>query len=431
MITEIVLLQLGETMDEATIASWNKREGDRVAKGEALCSVETDKAVLDIEAPRDGYLVRIVAPAGATVPVLKVIGYVGDSATEAVGGGPAGDAPKANGAPMEADLTPLPPFPAGEGGDEPADAGRPVFVTPAAKRVAREHGIDAKALLGTGPGGRVVEADVWKHVKTREAAAKAPVAVAAPTNGGQVEPEIVAAPVAAAESTDEYDLQPLSKIRRIIAEKLSRSYREAVHVTLDCEVDMAEAAKLRAQVELEWLARHGVKVTYTDLIVRAIAKALTEHRALNATFTSEGIRLHKRVNVGVAMAIPGGLVVPVVRDADSRPLLEIARTIRQMTERARAGQIAPDDMRGGTFTISNMGTMGIDHFTPIINGGEGAILGVGRVAEKPVVRDGQIVARPMMALSLTFDHRGVDGSGAAAFLGRVRQILENPYLLLV
>jgi pyruvate dehydrogenase E2 component (dihydrolipoamide acetyltransferase) len=309
-----------------------------------------------------------------------------------------------------------------------------VFVTPSAKRVAREHGIDAKALRGTGPGGRVVEADVLKHIRAQEVAAKAPVAVAAPTNGGQVEPRIVAAPVAVASvaaSTDEYDLQPLTKIRRIIAEKLSQSYREAVHVTLDCEVDMAEATRLRSQLALEWSASHGVKVTYTDLIVRAVAKALTEHRALNATFTPEGIRLYKRVNVGVAMAIPAGLVVPVVRDADALPLLEIVRTVRKLTEKARAGQIGPDEMRGGTFTISNMGTLGIDHFTPIINGGEGAILGVGQIAEKPVVREGQIVARPIMSLSLTFDHRLVDGAPAARFLQRVKQYIEKPYLWLV
>jgi pyruvate dehydrogenase E2 component (dihydrolipoamide acetyltransferase) len=368
-------------MDEGTIASWYKQEGDKVAKGEPLCGVETDKAVIDVEATRAGYLVKIAAPAGSTLPVLQVIAYIGDSPQEVVGAAvtdPAviHESSAAPAAPTSSVSTEAPED------AEPADGGRPVFVTPSARRVARDHGIDAKSLAGTGPGGRVVEADVLKEIESRRArnaAAKPPPMTA--------EPRPASAPLAPA-ATDEYQLLPISKIRRIIADKLSRSYREAVHVTLDCEVDMAEATKLRSQLVGEWEPKLGVKITYTDLLVRAVAKALTEHRNLNATYTDEGIRAYSHVNVGVAMAIPAGLVVPVVRDADAQPLIEIASTVRKLTEKARAGQIGPDEMRGGTFTVTNMGTMGIDHFTPIINGGEGAILGVGQIAEKPVVRDG-------------------------------------------
>lgn len=419
MITEVMLTQLGETMNEGTIAGWHKQVGDRVEKGEPLCAVETDKAVLDVEAPASGYLARILVPAGATVPVLHVIGYLSDQPGELVG-----------------EAAP-PSQPPGESAStvEPTP---PLRVTPAARRVAREHGIDVTVLKGTGPGGRVVEADVWRQIQARAEAARTP-AMAASTNGGEGQEVAVApqAPTGEPSATSapavqgEFDVVPLSRMRRIIAENLSRSYREAVHVTLHCEVDMAEAGKLRAQLSQEWEAKHGVKVNYTDLIVRAVAKALPEHRSLNASFAAEGLRVHRHVNVGIAVAVPNGLVVPVIRDADGLPLLELARVVRQLTERARAGRITPDELRGGTFTVTNMGMMGVDTFTPIINGSEGAILGVGRIAERAVVREGSVVARLTMPLSLSFDHRLVDGAGAAAFLTRVKQILESPYLVLV
>ena len=431
MITEVILTQLGETMDEGTIAAWHKQVGDRVEKGEALCAVETDKAVLDVVAPTSGYLAKIVAEPGATIPVLQVIGYLADQPGE-VAGAPAPAVPSDGGG-AEAP-TPAQPAEAVQSSEAP-EPGPPLRVTPAAKRVAREHGIDVAKLKGTGPGGRVVEKDVWAQIHLQQEAAKAP-AVAAPADGGRGEEPAIArptpaAPVVAAPAAGEWDLVPLTRMRRIIAERLSQTYREAVHVTLHCEADVAEAGKLRTQLSQEWEAKHGVKVTFTDLIVKAVAKALTEHRSVNASFAEDGIRLHRRANVGVAVAVPNGLVVPVIRDADGLPLLEISKAVRRLTERARAGQITPDELHGGTFTVTNMGMMGVDTFTPIINGGEGAILGVGRIADRPAVCEGALTIRPLMPLSLSFDHRVVDGAGAAAFLARVKQILESPYLILV
>ena len=429
MITEVILTQLGETMNEGTIAAWHKQVGDRVEKGEALCSVETDKAVLDVVAPASGFLAKIVAEPGATVPVLQVIGYLADQPGE-VADVPAPAAPGDGGARAEA------PTPARSA--EAPESGPPLRVTPAARRVAREHGIDVAKLKGTGPGGRIVEKDVWAQIQLQQEAAtvRPRPAITPPTDGGRgEEPAIVrptpAAPVMPAPAAGEWDLVPLTRMRRIIAEKLSQSYREAVHVTLHCEANMAEAGKLRTQLSQEWEEKHGVKVTFTDLIVKAVAKALTEHRSVNASFAEDGIRLHRRVNVGVAVAVPNGLVVPVIRDADGLPLLEVSKAVRRLTERARAGQITPDELHGGTFTVTNMGMMGVDTFTPIINGGEGAILGVGRIADRPAVCEGALAIRPLMPLSLSFDHRVVDGAGAAAFLARVKQILESPYLILV
>lgn len=424
MITEIVLLQLGETMNEGTIASWYKQEGERVQKGEAVCGVETDKAVLDVEAPVSGYLTKILVAAGQTTPVLQTIGLIADRLEELqLAEVPAGEPTPAAAQPLEAEV-------------EEA----PLRITPAARRVAREHGIAVASLRGlkpTGPGGRVVEADVARYFELRQQPTVQPAAPPAPPARPTVQPPVPAqgpvhpAPSAPPARSDEYELLPLSRMRRTIAERLAQSYREAVHVTLHAEADMAEAAKLRKQLLAEWESKHGVRVTFTDLIVKAVAKALVEHPAVNSSFAEDGIRRHRRVNVGVAVALENGLVVPVVRDAADLPLLGVCRQVRQLTDRARLGQLGPDDFRGGTFTITNMGTLGVDHFTPIINTGEGAILGIGRIADRPAVVEGVLAVRPTVPLSLSFDHRLLDGAEAAAFLARVKQILESPYLILV
>jgi pyruvate dehydrogenase E2 component (dihydrolipoamide acetyltransferase) len=224
---------------------------------------------------------------------------------------------------------------------------------------------------------------------------------------------------------------PLVGMRRTIADRMLHSQQTVAEVTLTAEADVGEIVKLRSQVGTEWEKQYGFKVSYTEVIVKAVAKALREHPYLNSSLSDAGIRLHSDVNVGVAVAIDDGLIVPVIRHADQKSLLEIARAVRELSDRARSGQLSRDDVGGGTFTISNMGMLGVEAFTPIINWPECAILGVGRVAERAVVRDGQIVARPTMWLSLTFDHRIVDGAPAGRFLARVRQLLESPYLLFV
>jgi len=220
-------------------------------------------------------------------------------------------------------------------------------------------------------------------------------------------------------------------MRRTIAERMVNSQRTVAAVTITAVADVAEIVKLRQQVGAEWQKQHGFKVSYTEVIVKAVAKALREHPNLNSSLTDDGIRLHGEVNVGVGVAVEAGLIVPVIRHADQLSLLEIARSLRDLSERARQGQLTREDVGGGTFTISNMGMYGVEAFTPIINWPECAILGVGQIAERPVVHEGQIVARPTMWLSLTFDHRIVDGAPAAQFLSRLRQLLENPYLLFV
>jgi len=224
---------------------------------------------------------------------------------------------------------------------------------------------------------------------------------------------------------------PLAGMRRTIAERVVLSQQTVAEVTLTSEVDVTEIVKLREQVSAEWQKQYEIKVSYTEVIVKAVARALREHPRLNSSLGADGINLHAEVNVGVAVALDDGLIVPVVRNADQKSLLDITRDVRDLSERARANRLSREEVNGGTFSITNMGMLGVEAFTPIINLPQCAILGVGRIAERAVVHDGQIVARPTMWLSLTFDHRIVDGAPAAQFLMRVRQLLENPYLLFV
>jgi pyruvate dehydrogenase E2 component (dihydrolipoamide acetyltransferase) len=287
---------------------------------------------------------------------------------------------------------------------------------------AGELGVDFARVKGTGPGGRILERDVVAAASSeRQIAPAAPAIAVAPA--GPSTPMV--------ETPGDGTFVPLVGIRRTIADRMVHSQQTVAEVTLTAEADVAEIVKLRDQVGAEWEKQHGFKVSYTEVIVKAVAKALREHPYLNSSLTDQGIRLHDDVNVGVAIAVDEGLMVPVVRKADQKSLLEIAHSVRELTERAHAGRLGRDDVGGGTFTISNMGMLGVEAFTPIINWPECAILGVGRIAERAVVRDGQIAARPTMWLSLTFDHRIVDGAPAGRFLARVRQLLESPYLLFV
>jgi pyruvate dehydrogenase E2 component (dihydrolipoamide acetyltransferase) len=287
-----------------------------------------------------------------------------------------------------------------------------IVASPAARRLGRELGVDLTRLTGSGPGGRIIERDV-------QAAASAPAAPVAPAAPALAQPPVGASTIA------------LQGMRRTIAERMLQSQNSNATVTATLEVDMDEATRLRQQLVGEWEQREGVRVTFTDLIVKAAAKALLEYPRLNATLRGDQIVEQAEVHVGIAVALDDGLIVPVLRNAERKSLIEIGRETRALGERARAGQLAIPDVTGGTFTITNLGTYGVDAFTPIINPPEAAILGVGKIARKPVARDDQVVIRPMMWLSLTFDHRIVDGAPAATFLRRVQEILEKPYLLFV
>ncbi len=408
---EVKLLQLSPSMDEGTVTTWLKKEGDQVEEGEELYEVESDKVSAPVKSPATGIVHQLTAKEGETVPVgalLAIIALPGEEleAPAAV----AQVEPAAAPAPEVSAPAPAAPTPVAQ----TSRAGRK-FVSPRARRVAKELGVDPTTLTGTGPGGRVLERDVVAASKAAPAPAVAPAAPA---------PAPAAMPGA-------FDAVRLAGMRKAIAERMHHSKTTTAPVTLTSEVDMSEVAKLRSQINTEWESKFNIRVSYTDVIVRAVTKALGEHPAVNASLVDQEIRRHNDINVGVAVALDEGLIVPNIPNADQKSLLEISTAIRELADKARAGSLSHTEVTGGTFTITNLGTYGVEAFTPIINYPECAILGVGRIADRAVVRDGEIVVRPTMWLSLTFDHRIVDGAPAAQFLARVQDLLESPYLLFV
>lgn len=431
MATEVVLPKLGLTQEEGTIVRWVKAEGHRVTKGEPLFEVLTDKATIEVEAPASGVLLRILVPEGATAPVAAPIAVIGEPG-ERIAADSLSTSPPPGSARAAAAGSPAVPVP--PAAVPPSQDGH-VRVSPRARALAAAHGIDLRSLRGSGPDGRIVERDVQQAVDaaagTRGAAAASPGAPGAraavpPSTGAAVPPAVSA------------------KLRALIARRMTESLQGTAQLTLTTEADMAEAARLRDEVGAELERRGGVRPTYTDLIVRAAALALRDHPRLNAQWTRDGVRLLPDIHVGVAVALDEGLVVPVIRHADRATLAQISAALRDLSERARALKLKPEEMEGGTFTVTNLGAYEIDAFTPILNPPEAAILGAGRVHRRPVAAapsspvgedgphgDERVEVRPVMVLSLTFDHRVVDGAPAAQFLQRVKHILEHPYLLLL
>ena len=454
MAVELRMLQMDQTMTKGKIGKWLVKEGDTVTEGQPLLEIETDKVVHEQESPTDGVIAQLFAEEGANVPVnalLAIIGAPGeevarvevDTATEqqqepeqeepvqpaqpkATPSTPT-VAPKASPAARQLaeklaiDLTEVSASGPGgrilEGdvqryidvrGPAPTETAR-LKASPLARRLAKEHGVDLSSVAGSGPDGRIVRDDVLQ--------------VAASTT-----PEIPTVETPALQQSAE--VIAMDGIRGIIAERMTLSLQTNASVTLHTEVDATAFVELRGMLNDKLQARE-VSLTYTDLLVKVIANALREHPRLNATLTDEGIHLLQEINIGVAVALEDGLVVPVVRNADTERLSEISTQVKDFAERARSNQLTPGELQGGTFTITNLGNFGIDAFTPIINPPESAILGVGRILKKPVVHEDEIIVRSMLTLSLTFDHRVVDGAPAAQFLQTVSNYIQDPYLLLV
>ncbi len=426
---DVLMPRLSDTMTEGVLSQWVKHEGDQVRKGDVLAVIETDKAAMDMEAYDEGMLTRILVPEGASVPIGTPIAVIGEGAAEAA-------APSPQPAPDQAEravVTP-PRAPAPPAGPAPA-ARRPA--SPLARKLARERGIDLSTVSGSGPGGRIVRADIEQAARAlggprlapqpaaatgpqRPAPGAAPAAPAAPAPGylpGPLHPPVTA-PAADAEEI------PLTTVRRLTAQRLAASAREAPHFYLTGVADAGQLLAFRAQAN----ARRGadVKITVTDLLIRACATALAAHPEVNASWDETRILRHRHVNIGVAVAIDDGLIVPVIRDADRKTVTEIAREARDLAARARARRLSPDELAGGTFTISNLGMYGIRQFTAVINPPQAAILAVGEAVRQPLVRDDQVTIGTTMTLTLSIDHRAVDGATAAGFLTRLRELIEQP-----
>jgi pyruvate dehydrogenase E2 component (dihydrolipoamide acetyltransferase) len=461
---------LGQTMEEGTILQWFKQEGDNVKKGEVLLEVMSDKANFEVEAPTDGVLRKILVPVNDSVPVNTPIAIFGTASEpiDAPVSAPAGAAapaptppPKSAVAGGVGDGAPTAP------GSEPGVGAARVFLSPRARRLADERGVPVSALagLGTGPEGRVVERDVITYLEqqaasaTQEGAARprvTPLAariaeelgvqieelatglpgsrvmaedvrrVAAPTPTPPPElaegPQVGAGPAVAS-------VIPYRGLKKMSGETVAKSRQTAPHITLTMEVDMTEAMELFNRLRPEIQKTYDTKLTLTDILVKAVARALADHPLCNAALIGEEIRLYADRNIGVAVATENGLIVPVIKRADSKSLGEISVELKALAERCRAGKQTQEDISGGTFTITNLGAFGIDVFDPILVPPQSCILGVTRVADRPVVVNREVVARSMMNLCLSFDHRVLDGVPGARFLQRLKELLESPLLI--
>jgi pyruvate dehydrogenase E2 component (dihydrolipoyllysine-residue acetyltransferase) len=413
MATEIKLPRLGQGMESGTIVKWLKSEGDQVEKGEPLYELDTDKVTQEVEADASGVLLKIAISEGE-VEVGKTIAVIGEQG-ESVESVDVGDDAQEEGSPARAreqerergreastnQVTEL---------RQPSTTNGRIKASPLARRIARERGIDLSNVAGTGPEGRVVAEDVERAAATGAPAVAAPSAAPAP------------API-----PEEVEVEQLSSMRKTIARRLTEAWQAPVF-QLGITVDMGRALEVRQR--LVELHGDGAKPTVSDLLTKVSAMALMRHRAVNALYKGDEIELHPTANIGIAVAIPQGLVVPVIRGCERKTIAEIATDRADLVERARAGKLKQQDLDGGTFTISNLGMFGIERFIAVLNPPQAAILAVGATEEKPVVVDGEVVVRPRLELTLTCDHRAIDGATGAQFLGDVKAFVEEPGLAL-
>ncbi|MCX8170855.1 MAG: 2-oxo acid dehydrogenase subunit E2 [Candidatus Bathyarchaeota archaeon] len=422
MVVEIIMPKLGQTMEKGKILRWLKKEGERVEKGEPLLEVETDKAVLEVESRSSGILKRILAHEGEIVSVAKVIGYIAEEGEPLPQEAPQESVAAAEtGAPTPLQAVGAPE----EMGEKRLE--REIKASPLARKIARERGVDLTQVVGTGPGGRITEKDVLDYLAKREAAKPAPPPTSAPAAVSIVSGREAAVVMPEFEG---FQVIPISGMRSAIARKMTYSKTNIPHFYISVEVDMTEAARLREELIPIIETKTGVRLSFTHMLVKAVAMALREYPQLNALCDGESIKISKDINIGIAVGLEDGLIVPVLRKADSLDLAQIASKTESLITKAREKRLSEDEFTGGTFTISNLGVFEVDSFTAIINPPEVAILAVGRIRDKPVVVGGEVKVRKMMNITLSADHRAVDGLIAAKFLGRVKELLEKPFNLL-
>ncbi len=427
MATNVYMEALSPTMEEGRVVKWHKRDGDPVKTGETLAEIETDKAVMDLVARADGVLRQVAAAEGQTVAVGSVVAVIaapGETVGTTVAAAPPPAAATSGSGMREAGSGRR-----DAGGVEPAPADLTrVKASPLAKRMAREAGVDLKLVSGSGPGGRVVKRDVEGSASRAPAPAAATPVVQShpasriphPASPGIPHPAPSGAP---------YDDVPLTQIRKTIAKRLAASLGPIPHFFLTTEVDMERAAEAREALNRQ-LGDQG-KVSFNDVIIKATALGLTKHRACNAWFQEDHIRYWHEVHIGMAVAVEDGLITPVIRNAESKSLADIGREAKELAERARSRRLQPSEYTGSTFSVSNLGMFDIDQFTAVINPPEAGIIAVGSIAQKPVVVDGQLTPRRRMRITMSCDHRVIDGATGAAFLKTLKQMLENPLAMLL
>jgi pyruvate dehydrogenase E2 component (dihydrolipoamide acetyltransferase) len=429
--------KLSPTMEEGQISRWLKKEGDKVSMGEPLAEIDTDKATMEMQALANGVLRKILIGEGQSAPLgqtIAVIGEPNEDIASLVSEAPAPAKKQEQEQQQVQEQPAAPPQPQPQAraatasaqpstrvdGRQPqaatADSGR-LIVSPLAARMAAEAGTDLRSLQGSGPGGRIIQKDIEAAI-SQPKAAPAPQAFPRAVEPGQFRQ------VAASGYRDE----PASEIRKVIAKRLVTSLGPVPHFFLTTEIEMDRAAEMRKGINA---LDPDLKISINDIIIKVVAAALMQHPEVNASFQEKFIRYYEHADVGVAVAIEDGLITPVVRSADQKSLSEIAAEVRELAERARSRRLKPEEYTGTSFSISNLGMFGIDEFTAVINPPEGAILAVGAMSPKPVVRDNEIVIRQMMRVTMSCDHRVIDGATGAKFLQTFKKILENPLYLVV
>lgn len=425
---EVTMPRLSDTMSEGSVGKWLKQVGDKITDGEIIAEIETDKATMELQSFESGTLQRILVEAGKVVPIGEVIAIIGDGAAPTASAPAPAAAPPAAAPAPDASAAPAPAAPAapsnGQGDDH-------IKASPLARKLAAERGIDLRLVQGTGPGGRIIKENVEEFQPGTPASASAPApqpAAAAPVSAPTPAPAPAPAP------TPNAAAEPLGRMRRAIARAMNDAKPGIPHIYVTVEVDMGAAMKLRQQINESGAA--AVKVSVNDLVVKAAAKALAKLPVVNTSFatTSEGqpgVVRHDQVNVSVAVALDDGLIAPVIKDADKKSIGTIAAEVKDMAGRAREGKIKQNELEGATFQVTNLGMYGVVEFGSIITVPQVASLAVGAVRQVPVVRDGAIVVGEVMNVTLSADHRIVDGAVAAQYLAELRKLLEAPMSLLV
>ena len=426
MPTNVIMPQMGESIAEGTITKWMKKVGERIERDEPLFEISTDKVDAEIPSPAAGVLTQILVKENETVAINTVVAVVdGEGAGVALPAGAEGAVPRPE-APSPAPpapATPVPPMAAtpvaledqdgGEGGD--------VRTSPLVRRIARDHNVDLSEVKGTGLGGRVSKKDILDYIDQRRAGAPPlPAAPPAPSAPSAAQP--TPSPVALTEATQ---VVPMTPMRQKIAEHMVTSKHTSAHVYTLVEVEMTRVVAARERFKQEFEQRNGIKLTFTPFFVRASVEAIKELPVINSSVEGTNIIYKRDVNIGIAVALENGLIVPVIKRADEKNFLGIARAVQDLADRARSKRLSVDDVQGGTFTITNPGSFGGLFGLPIINQPQVAILGVGVIEKRPVVRDDAIAIRNMVYLSISYDHRVIDGAVAERFMGKIKAILEN------
>ncbi len=415
MATEVVMPQMGYDMTEGTVVKWVRREGDEVKRGDIIAEIETDKATIEMEAEATGLLRKIVVDEGVTVPVGQAIAYIG-AADEAIPEPTAASAPPAAAAPAaEPAALAAPPAQAEPPAGPPASGTR---ASPVARRTADEQGIDIRLVTGTGPGGRITKDDVLDFAKQQ---AKAPAPAGEPAPAAQAP---ASQPTPQLEGGQRIEL---SRMGQAIARRTQQAKRDIPHYYVSVSVDMTRAMDFRR--ELNESLGDGAHISVNDIIIKACALALGKFPAFNSVFKEDHLEVPPHVNVGIAIALSEGLIVPAVMECERKSLVEIAKETKSLGERVRAGRLRQDEYTGGTFSVSNLGMYDVDSFAAIIVAPQSAVLAVGTVRSQPVVRDGEVAVRQMMGATVSADHRVTNGANAAEFIVEIKRLLEHPATL--